>query len=266
MNPSMRLVTWNINSIRTRTEQLAAVVAELRPDVLCLQETKTQDIHFPFAVCHKLGYPHCAIAGQKSYNGVAILSRLPLQEQAAYPWCGKPDARHVMARVAGVEIHNFYIPAGGEIPDTDVNPKFAHKLGMLTEIQQWFAENRKPDQPLILCGDLNIAPSVHDVWSHQQMRTRVSHTPVECALLDDVRDRFGWIDAVRLCHPEPTKLFSWWSYRAKDWQQSNRGLRLDHVWVTPILQKNVSAALVAKEFRNDERPSDHAPVVVDFSF
>ncbi len=259
----MRLVTWNINSIRIRTEQLAAVVANLRPDVLCLQETKTPDHHFPFAACHALGFPHCAIAGQPSYNGVAILSRTPFSDQAAWSWCGKDDARHLMVRTEEIEIHNFYIPAGGDIPDPDLNPKFAHKLGMLAEIRQWFLDNRRPDQPILLCGDLNIAPTEYDVWSHRQMLPKVSHTPVECATLDDLRDSFGWTDAVRLHHPEPEKLFSWWSYRAHDWQISNRGLRLDHVWVTPPLRDRVAASMVAQELRAAERPSDHAPVVVD---
>lgn len=259
----MRLVTWNINSIRIRAEQLSAVVAELRPDVLCLQETKTPDPHFPFALCHDLGYPHCAVAGQPSYNGVAILSRTPFSDQAAWSWYGRDDARHLMVRTQGVEIHNFYVPAGGDTPDPDVNPKFAHKLGMLAEMRQWFLAHRRPDQPIILCGDLNIAPSEFDVWSHRQMRSKVSHTPEECAVLDDLRDSFGWIDAVRLFCPEPAKLFSWWSYRAHDWQASNRGLRLDHVWVTPVLRDKVVAATIAPELRNAERPSDHAPVLVD---
>ena len=263
---SFRIVTWNINSIRLRIENLARLSAEHAPDVICLQETKVRDEFFPLDAVEALGYRHHIFRGMKSYNGVAILSRLPLTETGARDWCDRSDCRHVWARLPdGIELHNFYVPAGGDVPDPKVNDKFAHKLNFVTEMTAWCREHRQPDRRAILVGDLNIAPLETDVWSHKQLLKVVSHTPVEVEHLDALQQAYGWVDAVRHFIPPAERLYSWWSYRARDWLASDRGRRLDHIWVTPNLQNMLAGAGVLREARGWDAPSDHAPVLVDFS-
>lgn len=259
----MRLVTWNINSIRLRFDLLRDVVATLRPDVLCLQETKVVDELFPAEACRELGFPHLAFHGMKGYNGVAVLSRRPIVDITTPSWCTKTDCRHLVAKLDGVEIHCLYVPAGGDIPDPEANPKFAHKLAFLDEVTAWFRDHYRPDSPLVLAGDLNIAPLETDVWSHKQLLSVVSHTSVEVGKLAGLQDSLGWVDAVRHFVPPTQRLFTWWSYRSPDWQRNDRGRRLDHVWVTPALAGSLRSALVARECRSWPQPSDHVPVLVD---
>jgi len=205
------------------------------------------------------------VLGMKGYNGVAILSKTPLERIDGPDWCKKGDSRHLAARIGGVEIHNFYVPSGGDIPDPKQNPKFAHKLAFVDEMAGWFKKNRKPKDPMILVGDLNIAPLEHDVWSHKQLLDVVSHTPVEVEKLGKVQKSSDWVDAVRHFVPEDQKLYSWWSYRAKDWRLADRGRRLDHVWVTPPLKKSLKGHAILKDARGWERGSDHVPVTVDLA-
>jgi len=259
----MRVVTWNINSVRLRAPLVRQLTSEIAPDVLCLQETKVVDELFPHDDLADL-YPHRHVRGMKGYNGVAILSRVPFKETGGRDWCGRADARHVSVTFAsGVELHDFYVPAGGDEPDPDINDKFAHKLQFLDEMTAWSHERASPRAKRILVGDLNIAPLEHDVWSHKQLLKVVSHTPVEVDSLQQLQASHGWVDAVRHFIPDTEKLFSWWSYRSRDWRESNRGRRLDHIWVTPSLTKNLQAASVFTEARDWIKPSDHAPVVVD---
>ena len=260
----MRIVTWNINSVRLRLPLVLRLLQEVQPDVLCLQETKAIVDVFPAGALAEAGWSHQLVAGMKGYNGVAILSRLPLQETQSREFCGRTDARHVAARIdGGPEVHNFYVPAGGDVPDPAVNDKFAHKLEFLAEMTQWLGTERKPDNPMVLVGDLNIAPLETDVWSHKQLLNVVSHTPVEVEALDKVQASAGWVDAVRKIVPPEERLYSWWSYRAKDWSAADKGRRLDHVWVTPPLSGGVRHAEVIRDARGWEKASDHAPVVVD---
>lgn len=259
----MRLTTWNVNSVRLRLEQLQAVETTLRPDVLCLQETKVADPLFPHDAFATLGYAHRAIHGMKGYNGVAILSRLPLEEARTASWCGKQDCRHLIATVQGVEIHNVYIPAGGDVPDPEVNDKFAHKLAFLDELTAYFRD--RAGRPMAVLGDFNIAPLETDVWSHRQMLKVVSHTPVEVERLDGLRRSLDWVDAVRRIIPPSERLYSWWSYRSPDWAKADRGRRLDHIWVTPDLAPRVTAAAVMKETRSWQPPSDHVPVMAELA-
>ncbi|MDJ0684208.1 MAG: exodeoxyribonuclease III [Alphaproteobacteria bacterium] len=260
----MRIVTWNINSVRLRLPIVERFIAEYSPDVLCLQETKSPDDKFPAEALAAAGLPHQIFRGMKSYNGVAVLSRLPLTETDSRDWVGKQDCRHIAAQVdGGVEVHNFYVPAGGDEPDPALNEKFDHKLRFVDEMTAWFGENRRAEDPMVLVGDLNIAPLEHDVWSHKQLLKIVSHTPVETEKLGQAYGAVGWVDAVRHLIPEPEKLYSWWSYRARDWAASDKGRRLDHVWVTPPLKAGIKAARVVKDARGWEKPSDHAPVMVD---
>jgi exodeoxyribonuclease-3 len=263
----LRICTWNINSVRIRAEQVARFVREQAPDVLCLQEIKCRQGEFPTSAFVEMGLPHLKISGQKGWHGVAIASSLPLEDAPPLEVCREGHARCVSARVAGVELHNFYVPAGGDIPDREQNPKFDHKLDFFERLTAEMAR-RDPAAPLAIVGDLNVAPSENDVWNHRYMSRIVSHTPVEVEAMARLKDSAGFIDLVREAVPEPLKLFSWWSYRAADFRASNRGLRLDHLWITPGLKDAAfrlgsAAARVHDDVRAWERPSDHAPVSAD---
>jgi exodeoxyribonuclease-3 len=261
----VRLVTWNVNSIRLRLNGLAQLVQALRPDVLCLQETKVADGQFPAGALTELGYDHLAIAGMKSYNGVAIASRFPLTEVRTLNWCDREDCRHLVARTDGVDVHCLYVPSGGDVPDTELNDKFAHKLDFLDALGRWFARSGGPGQPVALLGDFNVAPLPTDVWSHKEMLNVVSHTPIEVARLTALQASVAWVDAVRHFISPSQQLYTWWSYRAKDWAASDRGRRLDHVWVTPGLAGRLTGAMVVREARGWTQPSDHVPVMVDLA-
>ncbi len=263
----LKLTTWNINSVRLRIELVARFIKAVRPDVLCLQETKCPDDRFPLKRFRRLGYEHVALNGQKGYHGVVLLSRLPLDRFDVQIFCGKADCRHISAVLgerAGlrdpVTIHNFYVPAGGDLPDVEVNPKFAHKLAFLDEMRDCSAIRPGRFERAILVGDLNVAPLEHDVWSHKQMLRVVSHTPIECEKLTLARHAGGWIDSMRELTPEPTKLYTWWSYRSPDWVTADKGRRLDHVWTSPMLADRIADISVAKHYRGAVRPSDHVPV------
>ena len=260
---AIKLATWNINSVRLRANLVRRFLRVHAPDVLCLQETKVADPLFPAEAFQSMGYVHQAINGQKGYHGVAILSRLPFRETSALSFCGKLDTRHISARLeAGLEVHNFYVPAGGDIPDPKVNPKFAHKLEFLRELEACFAaQSHRKDEPLALVGDLNVAPLENDVWSHKQLLDVVSHTPAETELLNASVAAFEWQDVTRRFVPAHEKIYSWWSYRAQDWQASDRGRRLDHIWVSRALRDSVTEHAILKKIRGWARPSDHVPVL-----
>ena len=260
----MRIATWNVNSVRLRHEQCARFVREAGVDVLALQEIKCREGEFPQAAFAEMGLPYLRIRGQKGNHGVAIASRLPLEDGPELDVCRHGEARHVSATVGGVEVHNLYIPAGGDTPDRLLNPKFDHKLDVFERLALRFAA-RDPKRPLLLCGDLNVAPGVHDVWSHTQMSRIVSHTPVEVEAMERLRASLGFHDAVRAARPNPEKVFSWWSYRSPDFRKSSRGLRLDHLWLSPGAAGSSGGAQVHIDVRGWERPSDHAPVTVDIA-
>ena len=261
----MRIATWNINSVRLRIGLVEKLLDEQKPDILCLQETKTPDEFFPHDALEAKGYKHRHILGMKSYNGVAIISRLPFAKTGHKNWQGKEDCRHIFVELEnGTEIHNCYVPAGGDIPDPKANEKFAHKLGFMDEQAAWWKSRKDKDKSKILVGDLNVAPMEHDVWSHKQMLDVVSHTPIEVEKLAAWQKAHGWYDAMRHFVPAEEKLYSWWSYRAADWQESNRGRRLDHVWVTPDMTSSLKKMNVLRDARGWEpKPSDHVPVIVD---
>ena len=259
----MKLATWNINSVRHRIGLVARFLRDEQPDVLCLQETKVVNELFPFAAFNRLGYIHHAIHGQKAYHGVAILSRLPFRESGPQDFCREGHARHMGVQLAnGVELHNFYVPAGGDIPDPKKNDKFAHKLHFLGGMETFFGKRRKSD-PAILVGDLNVAPLENDVWSHKQLLDVVSHTPVETELLGRVQAALDWTDATRHFVPPDQKIYSWWSYRAADWEASDRGRRLDHVWLSPGIAPALKSQRIVKKMRGWQKASDHVPVVVE---
>ncbi|HEY2446279.1 MAG TPA: exodeoxyribonuclease III [Rhizomicrobium sp.] len=259
----MRLATWNINSVRLRLGLVLKFLAEERPDVLCLQETKVLDELFPGEPIRNAGYVHQAVSGQKGYHGVAILSRLPFESTQTRRFCDKDDRRHVSGVFQnGIELHNFYVPAGGDVPNPELNPKFAHKLDFLREMARIFEKRRgRRSARVVLTGDLNVAPLENDVWSHRQLLNVVSHTPVETGLLGEVREAFDWIDVTRSFVPENQKIYSWWSYRARDWEASDRGRRLDHIWISQGLKGSVTDHAIVKPARGWPRASDHVPVV-----
>lgn len=265
----MRLISWNINSVRLRAGLVKRLLEEQQPDVLCLQETKTPDELFPKDEFAAAGYRHMLVHGMKGYNGVAIVSRLPFAAATTRAWCARSDCRHAIAELpGGIELHNIYVPAGGDIPDPAANPKFAHKLQFLDELTAWFAAERAPNRlngrAMIAVGDLNIAPLETDVWSHKQLLTVVSHTPVEVARLGALQEAGGFVDAVRHFVPPAERLYTWWSYRNRDWAASDRGRRLDHIWVTAPLVGQLSEARVHKAIRGWDKASDHVPVMLEF--
>ena len=260
---TLRLVTWNINSIRLRIDNVRRLITEWAPEILCLQETKTPDELFPREAFDAFGYGHMLMHGMKGYNGVAILSRIPFKSPETRDWCARADCCHATVELpGGIELHNIYVPAGGDLPDPEQNPKFAHKLRFLDELTAWFAADRQDGRSMVAVGDLNIAPLESDVWSHKQLLNVVSHTPVEVERLGLLQQAGRFVDAVRHFVPPPQRLYTWWSYRARDWAASDRGRRLDHIWVTPSLVGALSETRVHRESRGWDKASDHVPVML----
>ena len=259
----MRIATWNINSVRLRAPLLLRLIAQENPDIICLQETKTPDEYFPRDVIANAGYKHIHIHGMAGYNGVAILSRLPFEKTDIHHRAGRSDCRHISAKFKNFELHNLYIPAGGDEPDVTINDKFAHKLDFVDDMAAWFQSNHKPANPIIAVGDFNIAPQEHDVWSHKQLLNVVSHTPIEVEKLRRMQKSLDWVDTSRHFIPESEKCYTWWSYRNRDWRKSNRGRRLDHIWVTQPLRQNLKTHKILQDARDWEKPSDHVPLLID---
>jgi exodeoxyribonuclease-3 len=263
----LTVATWNINSVRLRMPIVQRLLKEQAPDVLCLQETKCPDDLFPFDPLRAAGYEHIEINGQKGYHGVAIIARRPIEIVERRDFCDKGDCRHLSVRVAAgahsVLLHNFYVPAGGDEPDPEINWKFKHKLDFVDEMRS--VPSMTPGfSASILVGDLNIAPHANDVWSHKQLLNVVSHTPVETEGLEAMRELGGWADLMRVRASPEEKLYTWWSYRARDWKLSNRGRRLDHIWSSSNIRDSVSRLDILSAARGWERPSDHVPVIATF--
>jgi len=256
------LATWNINSVRLRQDLVAKLMTDHAPDVLCLQECKSPVEKIPHDVFAALGYTHMIARGQKGYNGVAILSKMLITETAAFDFADLGHARHIAGRLEnGVTVHNFYVPAGGDIPDRDKNEKFGQKLDYLTDMRNEFRANAP--QKAILVGDLNIAPREDDVWNHKSLLKIVSHTPIEVEHLAQVQEAGKWVDVTRQDIPEGL-LYSWWSYRAKDWDAADKGRRLDHIWATPDISSAAHSSKIVRDARGWDQPSDHAPVFATF--
>ncbi len=262
---NLTLASWNINSVRIRTKLVQKFVRLHQPDILCLQEIKCTSDQFPTQVFQDMGFRHQLLKGQKAYHGVAILSRIALKENEDLSFGGLPHARHLSCQFetssGAINLHNFYVPAGGDIADPDENEKFAHKLLFVDDMTRFF-KKQKPQRALLV-GDLNIAPGEQDVWSHRQLLNVVSHTPVEVEKLKKLIRGGSWIDVARKFVPEDQKLYSWWSYRAGDnWRKSDRGRRLDHIWASHDLESHVKSFLIEKKARSWQQPSDHVPVII----
>ncbi len=248
---------WGLGPVRR-------FLREREPDILCLQETKVVDADFPADAFRELGYDHIVLHGQPSYHGVAVVSRVPVTKDDRLDWQANREARHLGVRLPnGVRLENVYIPAGGDLPDRALNPKFGQKLDFLDRMTGW---SDALDVPTILVGDFNIAPLPCDVWSHRQLLGTVSHTPVEVETLARLRAAADWVDLGRRFQPPPQPVFTWWSYRNKDWAASNRGRRLDHQWVTPDVAGAARAHHVFTEARDWPKPSDHVPLITEFAF
>ncbi len=256
------IATWNINSVRLRESLVMRLLSDEAPDILCLQECKSPVDKIPVEGFAALGYRYMVARGQKGYNGVAILSKLPLMDAGDKDFVQLGHARHVAARLEnGITIHNCYVPAGGDIPDRAENEKFGQKLDFLTEMRDWFRWE-KPDRA-ILVGDLNIAPREDDVWNHKALLKIVSHTPVEVEHFNAVMEAGNWADVTRQDIPAG-QLYSWWSYRAADWDSADKGRRLDHIWATPDLAPAAHSSRILRPARGWDQPSDHVPVFASF--
>lgn len=263
------IATWNINSVRLRIDQVVRMLSEQAPDVLCLQEIKCQEAQFPTESLAQLGYVHQAVHGQKGYHGVATVSRIPLREISRNDWQDNGEARHVGVELLGTKagegvglvLENVYIPAGGDIPDRDANPKFGQKLDFIERMTRW-AE--KLDRPTLIVGDFNVAPLECDVYDHKALLKVVSHTPIEVETLERFRQAHGWVDLGRQFIPATQRNYSWWSYRSY-WRQKDQGRRLDHMWASPALAGQAVSHRFVEETRRWDSPSDHVPLITEFA-
>jgi exodeoxyribonuclease-3 len=263
MPATLKIASWNINSVRARLDIVEKFLREEAPDILCLQETKVCDADFPAAMFRRLGYVHQIICGQRMHHGVAILSRIAAHEEARHDWQANGEARHVGVRLeSGIRLENVYVPAGGDVPDREVNPKFGQKLDFIERMTRWSEACRCPT---IVVGDFNVAPLECDVWNHKQLLTVVSHTPIEVEALTRLQQSNEWVDLGRHFHPAPRRLHTWWSYRSPDWTRNDRGRRLDHMWATPDVARQAVRHVVHEPCRNWTRPSDHVPLVTEFA-
>ena len=261
MTTRLKIVSWNINSVRARLELVERLLIDERPDVLCLQETKATNDVFPAALFRRHGYVHQQLRGQKMHHGVAILSRVRLHEPGSHDWQDNGEARHVGVRLdCGIRIENVYVPAGGDTPDRSLNPKFGQKLDFIERMTRW---SEKLREPTLIVGDFNVAPLECDVWSHKALLNVVSHTPVEVDALNRLQQAHDWVDVGRKFVPPPSRCFTWWSYRSPDWTRNDRGRRLDHMWVSPALGARVVDHRVLEPCRSWQRPSDHVPLICE---
>ncbi len=258
MAAEFTLGTWNVNSVRVRLEHLQRVLVEWRPDVLCLQETKVPDEQFPLAPIEALGY-RVALSGQKTYNGVAILSRHPITavRKGFDGKDGEEQKRLIAATVRGIRVVNAYIPNGGEVG----SDKFADKLKFLADLRTYFDRYHKPGEPVLLVGDFNVAPAPEDVWDPAALEGTTCYHPDERERLERLR-AWGFRDQFR--HFESAAgHYTWWDYRSNAWPR-NAGLRIDHVWASPALDKRARACLIEREERARDKASDHVPVMAAY--
>lgn len=254
----MKLATWNLNSIRAREGRLLEWLAAQQPDVVCLQELKVVDEAFPFDSLRAAGY-HSAVLGQRTYSGVAILSREePLEVERGF--AGDPDpaqSRLIGARFGDVFVLSAYFPNGGEIG----TERAAYKVEWMKRLREHLDRRFDPKQPLALCGDFNVAPEERDVHDPKAWQMSVLFHKQMRAALEHVRG-FGLVDVFRR-HNAGAGLYSWWDYRMLAFPK-DRGLRIDHIYATLALAARSSAAFIDRPQRKGQQPSDHAPVIAEF--
>jgi len=252
---TVKIATWNVNSIRARTDLVVDWIKRVEPDVLCLQETKVVDDDFPTDELMRLGYA-VAMAGQKTYNGVAIVSRLPMTDVTVGLYDDSPtsEKRLIAATVGGVRVLSAYIPNGKSID----SPDFPKKLAWLSRLRET-VDKQAPDRSAIaVCGDFNIAPDERDVFDVEKMRGQIHFHPDEHRALADLMS-WGLVDAFRLHHAEGAR-FSWWDYRGAGFLK-NEGLRIDFVFLSKDLAARCTSSSIDTEERAKEKPSDHVPVI-----
>lgn len=260
----IKIATWNINSVRLRIDSVIQFLKTSNIDIICLQEIKCQNDEFPKSAFEELGFNFFDINGQKGWHGVAIASKIPIFSVEKPDFCQHSHSRISAIKIGenGPHIHNLYVPAGGDEPDPQINDKFAHKLDFLERMDKYY---QTQNTPLIIVGDLNIAPHINDVWSHKSLLKVVSHTPIETEKLEALRGRGNFVDIARHKHNDDEKLYSWWSYRSPDWQKNNRGRRLDHIWASKsIIGKiDIESFEIHSKTRSWEKPSDHVPISIE---
>ena len=254
----MKIISWNVNSVRARINYVKELLSTEKPDFLCLQETKIIDKEFPNKIFTELGY-FSYFFGIPSYNGVAILSKRKLINIEKQGLCNKLDARIISAETSDFEILSVYVPAGGDIPDPNLNSKFRHKLLFLDELNQFLKTKKK----IVVCGDLNVAPHEEDVWSHKSLINVVSHSEIEREKLKKILKDCNLIDAVRSFVNPPKNIYTWWSYRSPNYKTNNRGRRLDHIWVSKEIKKKLANSKILDKYRSKDKPSDHVPVCLE---
>lgn len=258
MKDTLSIVTWNVNSLRARMEHVTRWLDDHQPDVLCLQETKVADDQFPFEPLQQLGY-QAAISGQKSYNGVAIVSRLPLEDVfVGFHGDGREEQKRLIAAtVKGIRVVNAYVPQGSAVD----SPKFAYKLEFLEQLAQYFATRHDPEQELAWVGDINVAPRADDVFDAEEMEGEVCFHPAEREALERIR-QWGFHDQFRKFE-QRSGFYSWWDYRAAAFRR-NRGLRIDLIWASEPLSRRSVSCWMDREERVRGRASDHIPVMAAF--
>ncbi len=255
----MKIATWNVNSIIARLPHVVRWLEAAQPDVFCMQETKCTDDKFPFEAFSQIGYS-ASVFGQPTYNGVAILTRQECVDvqRGNYEDREGAHARLLAATIDGVRVVNVYIPNGQAVG----SDKFQFKLDWMRRLRSFFDNQVQRDSPVILCGDFNVAPEDRDVHNPQLWQERIMCSQAERLALDEIK-RWGFTDSFRLHHEEGGQ-FSWWDYRAGAFRR-NMGLRIDHIWVSQPLVTPSMNTWIDVEPRTWERPSDHAPVVAEFS-
>ena len=255
----MLIATWNVNSILARMPSVLRWIDDVKPDVLCMQETKCTDDKFPTLIFQERGY-QCQLFGQQSYNGVAILTR----EACETGRRGYPDddeaaqSRLITTTVNGINIVNVYIPNGQAVG----SEKYQFKLAWIERLRQFIEANYDRNRPVLLCGDFNVAPEERDVHDVRLWQGRIMFSEQERAALQHVKD-WGFTDAFRL-HTETGGHFTWWDYRAGAFRR-NLGLRIDHIWITESLVARNTRTWIDMSPRTWEKPSDHAPVLAELS-
>ena len=255
----MKLVTWNLNSIRARNDRLFHWIERERPDVLCLQETKVEDSGFPEAALRKAGY-EVATFGQKSYNGVAIASTAPLVDVSREFGDGQDDgdARVIAATTHGIRVICVYVPNGQEL----TSERYPYKLAWLRRLRAYLDRTAKPDDPLVLCGDMNVTPDDRDVWSPEKWKDSIHCSQPERDALAEVSG-FGLVDVFRQLHRD-AKVYSWWDYRGVSFFK-DQGLRIDCIFATKPIADRTTACTIDRSARKGQDASDHAPVIATIS-
>jgi exodeoxyribonuclease-3 len=254
----MKVASFNVNSIRARINTVLDWLNRNAPDILCLQETKTPDNEFPEEAFKELHY-YAVFHGEKSYNGVAILSTKPPEHvQIGFDSHSSEGTRLIIATIDKIPIVNTYIPQGYR----PLSEQFRHKLDWFQRLYDYFCKNFRPDKPLLWTGDFNVAPEPIDVYDPNQLLGQIGYHPDEHAALQRIK-KWGFVDIFRMHHPEP-KHYTFWDYRLRNAVVRNLGWRIDHIWATPPLAKKSTGAWIDRSLRLTEKPSDHTVIVAEF--